>query len=139
MYGSATEVMLSLSGYEDGAILPASTTIGPFTQTMYVKSLQAMYISGEQEGFVHLTLRADASGMVSISSPAVGRWPVGVSSRASRVIASEMVFNGDIAFAAGTQIGISAMTYGAYGNVNLPTIDPLAVGAYYINLICGQN
>lgn len=118
---TATDTLMSLTGYKSGAAVTATTTPAVVTtgKTLRITSIAITYIAVATVGTAKFTLRANTAGVVAITSPVVAQWsagefstsgtPAGVANTVSIPIPEGMEF------AAGTGIGISMQGFGATG------------------------
>jgi hypothetical protein len=115
---TATDTLMSLTGYKSGAAVGATTTPAVVTagKTYRITGVKITYIAIATAGTVHFTLRANTGGVVAIGSPGVIEWAIGAAAATAGV--SETVFcpiPDGLEFAAGTGIGISMQGFGATG------------------------
>ena len=114
---TASDALVSLTGYKSGAAVTATTTPAVVTsgKTLRVQSLVISYIATSTTlGSVQVTLRANTGGVVAIGSPAVSSWVVGVvvaAEVAGQVVTVEVPIPDGLEFAAGTGIGLSVIGY----------------------------
>lgn len=111
---TATDALMSLTGYKAGAAVVATTTPAVVTsgKTYRITSITMDYTTiVTTPGSVRFTLRANTGGVVAIGSPAVCTWevgePTGIAPVAGKKNTVSMTFPDGIEFAAGTGIGIS--------------------------------
>ena len=111
---TATDALMSLTGYKGGAAVAATTTPAVVTaaKTYRLTSITVTYVTiVTTPGAVKFTLRAQAGGTVLITSPAVQVWTVGEPSGAAPIAGKfntiTIPLPEGIEFAAGTGIGIS--------------------------------
>lgn len=126
---TATDALVSLTGYKGGVAVGATTTPAVVTagKTYRITSVTMDYTTiVTTPGSVRFTLRANLSGTVVIGSPAVAIWEVGEPSGAAPVAGKKntvtLSFPDGIEFPAGTGIGIS--------QVGLNTVGAAAVVGY---------
>lgn len=111
---TATDTLMSLTGYKGGVAVTATTTPVVVTtgKTYRLKSITVTYVATATGGTTRITLRANLSGVVAIGSPAVWNINVGgpgVTAGMSQTV--DISFPDGIEFAAGTGIGISQQGY----------------------------
>lgn len=131
---TATDALLSLTGFKGGVAVAATTTPAVVTagKTYRVTSITLDYTSiVTTEGAVRFTLRANLSGVVAIGSPAVNAWEIGQTGSGVSVAGKKntvtLSFPDGMEFAAGTGIGISqvglspvgAAAIAGYGRVSI--------------------
>ena len=115
---TATDTLLSLTGYKSGAAVGATTTPAVVTagKTYRITSITMTYIAITTAGTAHFTLRANTSGVVAITSPIVNEWTIGGPSATAGVSQTVSIPIPDgMEFAAGTGIGVSMQGFGATG------------------------
>ena len=133
---TASDALLSLTGYKSGAAVGATTTpaVNTAGKTYRINSITLTYVTiVTTPGAIRFTLRANASGTVVIGSPAVANWtvgePTGVAPVAGKFNTVTIPFPDGLEFAAGTGIGIS--------QVGLNTVGTAAAVGYGIVTING--
>lgn len=126
---TATDALMSLTGYKSGAAVVATTTPAVVTtgKTYRINSVTLDYTTiVTTPGAVRFTLRANTAGVVAIGSPSVTTWevgePTGIAPVAGKKNTVHLAFPDGIEFAAGTGIGISM--------VGLNTVGTAAVVGY---------
>lgn len=115
---TATDTLMSLTGYKSGAAVGATTTPAVVTagKTYRIQSVTIAYIAITTAGTVHFTLRANTGGVVAIGSPAVQEWVVGGPAATAGIAQTVCIPIPDgMEFAAGTGIGVSMQGFGATG------------------------
>lgn len=115
---TSSEALLSLTGYKAGAAVAATTTPAVVTtgKTFRITSMVLTYVAISTAGLARFTLRANTSGVVAVTSPAVSNWFLGASAATAGISQSLGVdFDEGLEFAAGTGIGLSMIGYGATG------------------------
>lgn len=113
---TATDALVSLTGYKAGAAVAATTTPAVVTtgKTYRIQTIAITYVAIATAGTVKVTLRANTGGVVAITSPAVCSWVVGAPAVAAGVAQTvDIVVPDGLEFAAGTGIGISILGLGA--------------------------
>ena len=135
---TATDALLSLTGYKSGAAVGATTTPAVVTsgKTYRITSATISYTTiVTTPGSVRFTLRANTGGVVAIGSPAVCNWevgePTGIAPVAGKKNTVHLTFSDGIEFAAGTGIGVS--------QVGLNTVGAAAVVGYGQITLCGYE
>jgi hypothetical protein len=107
---TATDALLSLTGYKSGAAVAATTTPAVVTtgKTFRITTIALTYVAVATAGAVKFTLRANLSGVVAIGSPAVNVWVIGgPEAIAGTTNSLEVTFPEGLEFPAGAGIGIS--------------------------------
>ena len=107
---TATDALLSLTGYKGGVAVTATTTPAVVTaaKTFRLSFIVITYVAVSTAGSTKLTLRANLSGTVVIGSPAVCSWIVGAPAAVAGVSQTVQIdIPEGLEFAAGTGIGIS--------------------------------
>ena len=115
---TATDTLMSLTGYKGNAAVAATTTPAVVTagKVYRITSVTITYIAITTAGTVHFTLRANTGGVVAIGSPAVQEWVVGGPAATAGVSQTVSIAIPDgIEFYAGTGIGVSMQGFGATG------------------------
>lgn len=119
---TATDALMSLTGYKSGAAVVATTTPAVVTagKTYRITSATMDYTTiVTTPGSSRFTLRANTGGLVAITSPAVAIWevgePTGVAPVAGKKNTITIPFPDGIEFPAGTGIGLSHVGLGATG------------------------
>lgn len=117
-----TDSLVALTGYKGGAAVVATTTPAVVTaaKTYRLTGMCMNYTTiVTTPGSVRFTLRANLSGVVAITSPAVMTWevgePTGIAPVAGKKNSVCVDFADGIEFAAGTGIGISQVGLSAIG------------------------
>lgn len=133
---TATDALMSLTGYKSGAAVGATTTPAVVTtgKTYRINSITLTYVTiVTTPGAVRFTLRANTGGVVAITSPAVAEWtvgePTGIAPVAGKFNTVTFTFSDGIEFAAGTGIGLS--------QIGINTIGTAAAVGYGIATING--
>lgn len=127
---TATDTLQSLTGYNNGSSVTATTTPAVVStgKRFRVTSISLTYVAIATAGYAVVTLRANTSGTVVIGSPAVCNWSIGATAATAGVAQQMNVPIPDgLEFAAGTGIGISVCGYGATGTA-------AAVGYVHVSL-----
>lgn len=126
---TATDTLMSLTGFKSGVAVGATTTpaVVTVTKTYRINSVTIDYTTIiTTPGSVRFTLRANTSGVVAITSPAVCTWEVGEPSGIAPVAGKKntitITLPDGMEFFAGTGIGISM--------VGLNTVGAAAVVGY---------
>lgn len=106
---TATDALMSLTGYKGGAAVAATTTPAVVTtgKTYRITSVSLTYVSTATAGTAKFTLRANAAGTVLLASNAVNVWVVGNSIQAGASQTVDFAIPEGMEFAAGFGIGIS--------------------------------
>jgi hypothetical protein len=119
---TATDTLMSLTGYKGGVAVTATTTPAVVTsgKTYRIISITIDYTTIiTTPGSVRFTLRANTSGTVVIGSPAVCTWEIGEPSGIAPVAGKKNTITIPIPdgmeFAAGTGIGISMVGLNTVG------------------------
>jgi hypothetical protein len=126
---TATDALMSLTGYKGGVAVGATTTPAVVTagKTYRINSVTMQYTTiVTTPGSVRFSLRANLSGVVAITSPLVCTWevgePTGIAPVAGKVNTVHLTFPDGIEFPAAAGIGISM--------VGLNTVGTAAVVGY---------
>lgn len=107
---TATDALVSLTGYKNSAAVTATTTPAVVTagKNFRLKTLTITYVTIATAGSVKFTLRANPSGVAAIGSPAVASWVVGGPAVAAGTTETVCIsIPGGMDFAAGTGLGVS--------------------------------
>ena len=113
---TATDTLMSLTGYKSGAAVGATITPAVVTagKTLRITSIVLSYVAIATAGTAQFTLRANAGGVVAITSPAVSSWFIGAAAATAGAAAIETIaLSEGLEFAAGTGIGVSMVGRGA--------------------------
>lgn len=113
---TATDALMSLTGYKSGAAVVATTTPAVVTsgKTYRITRVVITYVAIATAGTAKFTLRANTGGVVAIGSPAVTNWVLGAASATAGVSQSMVVEIPEaLEFAAATGIGVSMVGLGA--------------------------
>ena len=127
---TATDTLMSLTGYKSNAAVTATTTPAVTTsgKTYRITGITITYVATATAGFVKFTLRANTTGVAALASNAVQSWTVGGPAAVAGVTETVQIDNIDgLEFLAGTGIGISMYGLGA-------TIASAAVGYGMISI-----
>jgi hypothetical protein len=131
---TATDTLMSLTGYKSGASVTATTTPAVVTagKIYRITSINITYVGVTTEGNVHFTLRANPAGVVAITSPAVVEY---VSSNWARGTAGETAsysipIPDGMEFAAGTGIGVSMQGFNATGTAAAVGYGQISITGY---------
>lgn len=127
---TATDTLMSLTGYKSGAAVAATTTPAVVTagKTYRIKCITITYVAIATAGTVRFTLRANTGGVAAVTSPAVATYFIGGQSATAGVAETVCIAIPDgLEFAAGTGIGVSMQGYGStqvaaavgYGQINI--------------------
>jgi hypothetical protein len=115
---TATETLMSLTGYTSGAAVAATTTpaVVPTGKTYRLTSVDMTYVAITTAGYTEFRLRANTGGVVAVTSPLVISWICGGPSTTAGVSQHcDVPIPEGMEFAAGTGIGITQQGYGATG------------------------
>ncbi len=107
---TATDALQSLTGYKSGAAVVATTTPAVVTtaKTYRINTISITYVGIATAGTVKFTLRANPTGIVAITSPAVAAWVLGAAAAVAGVSQTyDLVLPDGLEFPAGTGIGVS--------------------------------
>lgn len=109
---TAAEVLQSLTGYKTAAAVAASTTPAVVTaaKTYRINRISITYIAVAIAGSILVSLRAQAGGVVTLTSPLVDSWLVGANAATAGVAETITIDIPDgIEFPAGTGIGVGVV------------------------------
>jgi hypothetical protein len=115
---TSSEVLQSLTGYKGGVAVAATTTPAVVTtgKTYRISTISITYVGISTAGSVQVNLRANLSGVSTVTSPLVNSWLVGTTAATAGVSSTEVIDIPDgMEFAAGTGIGITVLGIGATG------------------------
>jgi hypothetical protein len=119
---TATDTLMSLTGYKGGAAIAATTTPAVVTagKTYRITSITMDYTTIiTTPGSVRFTLRANTGGVVVITSPAVCTWeigePTGIAPVAGKKNTVTIPIPDGMEFSPGTGIGISIVGLNTVG------------------------
>ena len=113
---TATDALQSLTGFAGTAAVAATTTPAVVTtaKTRRIDSITITYVAIATAGSAKVTLRAQAGGVVTITSPIVAVWVIGAPAAVAGVAMTSLIdFPNGMEFAAGTGLGISIVGLGA--------------------------
>ena len=134
---TATDALMSLTGYKAGAAVGATTTPAVVTtgKTYRITSITISYTTiVTTPGATQFTLRANTSGVVAIGSPAVAAWqvgePTGIAPVAGKTNTVTIPFPDGMEFAAGTGIGVSQVGLGATGAAAVVGYGRITINGY---------
>lgn len=135
---TATDALMSLTGYKSGAAVGATTTPAVVTagKTYRIISLAMTYVTiVTTPGAVRFTLRCNLAGVVAITSPAVSIWtvgePTGIAPVAGKFFTVQLAFPDGLEFPAAAGIGLSM--------VGINTVGTAAVVGYGIASMQGYE
>ncbi len=128
---SATDTLLSLTGYRGGAAVAATTTpaVVPAGKTFRVTGFNLGYIATITGGYAIARLRHNPSGVVAIGSPVarvIMAGSVAATSANATGFSATAPFDG-LEFPAGSGIGVSL--------VGMSAVTPSAVGYGFVELV----
>jgi len=134
---TATETLLSLTGYKSGASVTATTTPAVVTtgKTYRISRITMSYIGISTATTIQVNLRANIAGVVAVTSPLVDSWVIGeqegsVASVAGGVATINIANPDGIEFAAGTGIGITLLGTGATGTAIASGYAKISIAGY---------
>jgi len=130
---SATDTLVSLTGYKSGAAVAATTTPAVVSagKTYRINMIIVTYIAVTTAGTIHFALRANTSGVVAIGSPEVFEYAIGASAATAGISQTVCIPVPDgLEFAAGTGIGISMQGFGATGTAAAVGYGMIALKGY---------
>lgn len=113
---TATDALQSLTGFAGTAAVAATTTPAVVTtaKTRRLDSITITYVAIATAGSAKVTLRAQAAGVVTITSPIVAVWVVGGPAAVAGVATTTLIdFPNGMEFAASTGLGVSIVGLGA--------------------------
>lgn len=130
---TALEALQSLTGYKAGAAVTATTTPAVVTtaKTYRINRIVMTYIATAVAGAIQVNLRAQAAGVVTLTSALVDSWLVGGSAAVAGVTQTIVVDLPDgIEFPAGTGIGITVLGVSATGVATAVGYAKVSIGGY---------
>jgi len=130
---TATDTLVSLTGYKSGAAVGATTTPAVVTagKTYRINMIVMTYIAVTTAGTIHFTLRANTGGVVAIGSPEVSEYAIGAGAATAGVAETVCIPIPDgLEFAAGTGIGVSMQGFGATGTAAAVGYGMIALKGY---------
>jgi hypothetical protein len=130
---TATDTLVSLSGYKSGAAVAGTTTPAVVSagKILRINMIIMTYIAVTTGGTIHFTLRANTGGTVVIGSPEVFEYALGSPANTAGVSQTVVMPIPDgLEFAAGTGIGVSMQGFGATGTAAAVGYGMIAIKGY---------
>lgn len=115
---TATEALQSLTGYKGGVAVGATTTPAVVTsaKTYRINRICITYVAILTAGTIQINLRANLSGVATVTSPLVESWLVGAPSAVAGISNTTTIDIPDgMEFPAGTGLGLTVLGVGATG------------------------
>jgi hypothetical protein len=130
---SATDTLMSLTGYKSGAAVGATTTPAVVTtgKTYRITSVTLNYVASAAAGTAKFTLRALSGGVVLIGSPPVQVWVIGGPAAVAGVSQTvHLELYDGLEFAAGFGIGVSMVGLNSTSAAAITGFAQIAINGY---------